>query len=146
MVNDIAQTVAIEDLRLEEIVTIVGSNTHLRGALHMAKNVIIVKRRDITPNVIAPELDPSLHIISLERSSMIWSRNPMVLVNTLNLNKDSIQVIHFGNNVKGFKGNSNVLFDEPKNSDRSVHPRCLPCKGSHRCQQQTPRPSAEVSI
>ena len=26
--------------------------------------------------------------------------------------QDSIQVIHFGNNVKGFKGNSNVLFDE----------------------------------
>ena len=26
--------------------------------------------------------------------------------------QDSINVIHFGNNVKGFKGNSNVLFDE----------------------------------
>ena len=26
--------------------------------------------------------------------------------------QDSIQVIHFGNNVKAFKGNSNVLFDE----------------------------------
>ena len=26
--------------------------------------------------------------------------------------QDSIQVIHFGNNVKGFKGNFNVLFDE----------------------------------
>ena len=26
--------------------------------------------------------------------------------------QDNIQVIHFGNNVKGFKGNSNVLFDE----------------------------------
>ena len=26
--------------------------------------------------------------------------------------QDSIQVIHFGNNVTGFKGNSNVLFDE----------------------------------
>ena len=86
-VNDIVQTVASEDLRLEEIVTIVGPNTHLRGVQHMAKNVIIVKRRDITPNVVAPELDPSLHIVSLERSSMTWSRNPMVLVNTLNLNK-----------------------------------------------------------
>ena len=26
--------------------------------------------------------------------------------------QDSIQVIHFGNNVRGFKGNSKVLFDE----------------------------------
>ena len=26
--------------------------------------------------------------------------------------QDGINVIHFGNNVKGFKGNSNVLFDE----------------------------------
>ena len=26
--------------------------------------------------------------------------------------QDSINVIHFRNNVKGFKGNSNVLFDE----------------------------------
>ena len=54
MVNDIAQTVASEDLRLEEIVTIVDPNTHLKGVQHMAKNVIIVKRRDITPNVVAP--------------------------------------------------------------------------------------------
>ena len=81
MANDIAQTVASEDLRLEETVTIVDPNTQLKGVQHMAKNVIIVKRRDITP-----ELDPSLHIVSLERSSMTWSRNPMVLVNTLNLN------------------------------------------------------------
>ena len=87
MVNNIAQTVASEDLRLEETVTIVDPNTHLKGVQHMAKNVIIVKRRDITPNVVAPELDPSLHIVSLERCSMTWSRNPMVLVNTLNLNK-----------------------------------------------------------
>ena len=28
------------------------------------------------------------------------------------LEQDSVQVIHFGNNVNGFKGNSNVLFDE----------------------------------
>ena len=26
--------------------------------------------------------------------------------------QDSVNVIHFRNNVKGFKGNSNVLFDE----------------------------------
>ena len=26
--------------------------------------------------------------------------------------QDGINVIHFGNNVKGFKGNSNVMFDE----------------------------------
>ena len=87
MVNDIAQTMASKDLKLEETVTIVDPNTYLKGVPHMAKNVIIVKRRDITPNAVTPELDPSLHIISLERSSMTWSRNPMVLVNTLNLNK-----------------------------------------------------------
>ena len=87
MVNNIAQTVASKDLRLEETVTIVDPNTHLKDVPHMAKNVIIVKRRDITPNIGAPGLDPSLHIVSLERSSMTWSRNPMVLVNTLNLNK-----------------------------------------------------------
>ena len=86
MVKDIAQTVASEDLRLEETVTIVDPNTHLKDVPHMAKNVIIVKRRDITPNV-TPELNPSLHIISLERISMTWGRNPMVLVNTLNMNK-----------------------------------------------------------
>ena len=81
----------------------------------MAKNVIIVKRRDITPNVVAPELSPSLHIVSLERSSMTWSRNPRVLQGSsqyFEFQQDSIKVIHFGNNVKGFKGNSNVLFDE----------------------------------
>ena len=70
MVNDIAQTVASEDLKLEETVTTVDPNTHFKGVLHMAKNFIIVKRRDITPNVVTPELDPSLHIVSLERSSM----------------------------------------------------------------------------
>ena len=43
MVNNIAQTVASEDQRLEEIVTIVDPNTHLKGVQHMAKNVIIVK-------------------------------------------------------------------------------------------------------
>ena len=85
MVNDIAQTVVNENTK--DAVIIVGANTHLRGVPHMAKNVIIVKRRDTTPNVVAPELDPSLPIISLERSSMTWSRNPTVLVNTLNLNK-----------------------------------------------------------
>ena len=78
MVNDIAQTVLNKNTN--EAVVIVGSNTHLTGDPHMAKNVIIVKRKDITPNVVIPELDPSLPIISLER-------NPTVLVNTLSLNK-----------------------------------------------------------
>ena len=87
MVNDIAQTVTSEDLRLKETVTIVDPNTHLKGVQHMAENVIIVKRKGITPNVVAPELDHSLLFISLEKSSMTWSRNPMVLVNTLNLSK-----------------------------------------------------------
>ena len=87
MVNDIAQTVTSKDLRLEETVTIVDPNTYLKGVQHMAENVIIVKRRDITPNVATPEFNPSLCIISLEQSSMTWSRNAMVLVNTLNLSK-----------------------------------------------------------
>ena len=85
MVSDIAQTVINENTK--EAVIIVGPNTHLKGVPHMAKNVIIVKRRDITPNVVTLELDPSLPIVSLERSSMTWSRNPTVLVNTLSLNK-----------------------------------------------------------
>ena len=55
MVNDIAQTVASMDLRLEGTVTIVGPNTHLKGVPHMAKNVIIVKTRDITPNIVIPD-------------------------------------------------------------------------------------------
>ena len=100
---------------MEETVTTVGPNTHQEGVLHMAKNVIIVKRRDITPNVVIPGFNPSLYVASLERSSMTWSRNPIVLVNTLNLNK-----IHFGNNVKGFKGNSNVLFDEIDGSNQRI--------------------------
>ena len=86
MVN-IAPTVASEDQKLEETLTIVGLNTHQKGVLHMAKSVITVRRRDITQNVAIPELAPSLHSVSQERNYMIWSRNPMVLVNTLNLNK-----------------------------------------------------------
>ena len=34
--------------------------------------------------------------------------------------QDSIQVIHFGNNVIGFKGNSNVLFDEIDGSNQRI--------------------------
>ena len=47
MVNNIAQTVASKDLRLEETVTIVDPNTHLKGVQHMTKNVIIIKRRTL---------------------------------------------------------------------------------------------------
>ena len=79
------QTVVNENTK--ETVTSVGPNTHQEGVPCMAKNVITVKRRDITPNVAAPKLKPSLHIVSPERSSMTWSRNLMVLVNTSNLNK-----------------------------------------------------------
>ena len=70
-----------------------GGNSHNCGpkhppksVLHLAKSVITV-RRDITPNVAIPELTPSFHSINQERNYMIWSRNPMFLVNTLNLNK-----------------------------------------------------------
>ena len=80
-------TVASVDLGLEETVTIVGPNTLLEGVRHMARSVITARRKDITPNVAIPELTPNLHIVSQERNYMIWSRNPMVLVNTLNLNK-----------------------------------------------------------
>ena len=34
--------------------------------------------------------------------------------------QDSINVIHFGNNVKGFKGNSNVLFDEIDGANQRI--------------------------
>ena len=64
MVNNITPTVASEDLRLEETVTIVGANTLLEGVLHMARSVITARRKDISPNVAIPELIPSLHSIS----------------------------------------------------------------------------------
>ena len=83
MVNDITQTVASEDLRLEETVTIVGPNTHQEGVPHMAKNVITVKRRDITPNVVIPGLTPT-HSTDQGRTCMKWNRSPMAI---LNLNK-----------------------------------------------------------
>ena len=51
------------------------------------QGVFITARGDITPNVAIPELVPSLHSVSQERNYMMWSRNPMVLVNTLNLNR-----------------------------------------------------------
>ena len=63
MVNNITPTVAGKDLKLEETVTIVGPNSHQKGALHLAKSVITV-RRDITPNVAIPELTPSLHSVN----------------------------------------------------------------------------------
>ena len=69
-VSDIAQTVASKDTNLEETVTIVDPNTHLKDALHMAKSVITAKRRDITPIVATPELVPSLHSASQERNYM----------------------------------------------------------------------------
>ena len=50
MVIKIAQTVASEDLRLEEALTIAGLNTHQKGVLPIARNAIIARRRDITPN------------------------------------------------------------------------------------------------
>ena len=112
MVNDITQTVASEDLKLEETVAIVDPKTHPKGVPHMARNVIIVKRRDITPNVVIRELDPSLHIVSLERVLHDMEQEPHGSSQYFEFEQDSIQVIHFGNNVKGFKGNSNVLFDE----------------------------------
>ena len=34
--------------------------------------------------------------------------------------QDDINVIHFGNNVKGFKGNSNVLFDEIDGPNQTI--------------------------
>ena len=87
MVNNITPTVASEDLRLEKTVTTVSPNTHPEGVLHMARSAITVRRKYITPNVAVPELAPSLHSVSQERNYMICSRNPMVLVNTLNLKK-----------------------------------------------------------
>ena len=43
------QTVASKDLNPA---TIADPSIHLKGVLHMPKNVITVKRRDITPNVV----------------------------------------------------------------------------------------------
>ena len=49
MVNNITPTVASEDLKLEETLTIVGPNTLLQGVLYMARSVITARRKDITP-------------------------------------------------------------------------------------------------
>ena len=108
MVNSITPTAASEDLRLEETVTIVGPNTHPEGVLHMARSVITARRKDITPNVAIPELTPSLSRKELHDVE----QEPHGCSQYFEFEQDGINVIHFGNNVKGFTGNSNVLFDE----------------------------------
>ena len=83
MVRDITQAVVRGNT--EGTATIVGLNTHPGDALPMARNAITARKRDISPNIAIQELIHSLHSVSLERNSMIWSRNPKV--NTLNLNR-----------------------------------------------------------
>ena len=83
MVNDITQAVVNENT--EGTVATAGLNTHPGDALPMARNAITARKRDISPNVAVQELVHSLHHVSLERNSMIWSRNPKV--STLNLNR-----------------------------------------------------------
>ena len=83
MVNDITQAVVNENT--EETVTTAGLDTHPGDALPVARIAIIARKRDISPNVAIQELIHSLHSVSLERNSMIWSRNPKV--STLNLNR-----------------------------------------------------------
>ena len=82
MVNDIAQ--AVVNKNTEENVATVGLDTHPGDALPMARNAITARKRDISPNVAVQELIHSLHRVSLERNSMICSRNPKV--STYNLN------------------------------------------------------------
>ena len=82
MVNDIAQAVVSKNTK--GTVIIVGLNTHQKDAKHGKRNVTSVRRRDTFLNAVIQELDPSLHITSLARNSMIWSRNPMAI---LSLNK-----------------------------------------------------------
>ena len=83
MVNDITKAVVNENT--EGTVATADLNTHPGDALPMAMNAITARKRDISPNVAIQELIHSLHSVSLDRNSMIWSRNPKV--NTLNLNR-----------------------------------------------------------
>ena len=83
IVNDIAQAVVNENT--EGTVTTAGLDTHPGDALPMARNAITARKRDISLNVAIQELVHSLHSVSLERNSMIWSRNSKV--NTLNFNR-----------------------------------------------------------
>ena len=112
VVNYITPTVAREDLRLEGTVTIVGPNTYPEGVLYMARSVITARRRDTTPNVAIPELTPSLHSAKSRKELHDMEQEPHGSSQYFEFEQDGINVIHFGNNVKGFKGNSNVLFDE----------------------------------
>ena len=111
MVNNIAPKVASEDLRLEETVTIVGPNTHPEGVLHMARSVITA-RKEITPKCshTRASYQSSQHKSRKELHDM--EQEPHGSGQYFEFEQDGINVIHFGNNVKGFKGNSKVLFDE----------------------------------
>ena len=65
--------------------------------------------------------------------------------------QDSVNVIHFGNNVKGPKGNFNVLFDEIDGPNQRILTDLLIQGASHAkdlidISSKHPRPGAEVSI
>ena len=79
MVNDIAQTVASKDLRLEGTVTIVGLNTHHRYAQHGRKNVTSVRRNGIFPNAATQGLASS-HSTGQGRRGTMWSRSPTAIL------------------------------------------------------------------
>ena len=107
MVNDITQ--AVVNKNTEGTVANAGLDTHPGDALPMARNVITARKRDISPNVAIQELVQSsqrksrkeLHDMEQEPQGQYFE-----------FEQDSVQIIKFGNNLKGFKGNQNVLFDK----------------------------------
>ena len=51
-------------------------------------------------------------------------QEPHVSSQFFEFEQDGINVIHFRNNVKGFKGNSNVLFDETDGPNERILTDC----------------------
>ena len=112
MVNNITPTVASEDLNLEETVTIVGPNTHQRGVLHMAKSVITIKKKGHYSKCCCTRACSQSSQCKSRKELHDMEQEPHGSGQSFESEQDGINVIHFGNNVKGFKGNSNVLFNE----------------------------------
>ena len=59
--------------------------------------------------------------------------------------QDGNNVIHFGNNVKGFKGNSNVLFDEIDGPNQRILTD-LHVQGASNLKDCNPVPRTSVEV
>ena len=117
MVNNIAPTVATEDLRLEETVTIVGQ-TPRRCPAH-GKECHYCKKKGHYSKCCCTRAHSQSSQCKSRKELHDMEQEPHGSGHTsdsdsgqyFEFEQDGINVIHFGNNVKGFKGNSNVLFD-----------------------------------